>query len=87
MTTQPTRPDPHAPRVRTHTWQPPVPWAGAAGVSGAALLRKILDGDHVGRTTATAEARVVGSVGGKLHAHATTTCAVFAAPRPEGAAS
>lgn len=35
---------------------------------------------HVGRTTATAEARVVGAADGKLYAHGTTTCAVFAQP-------
>ncbi|WP_432189045.1 PaaI family thioesterase [Streptomyces sp. Tue6028] len=35
---------------------------------------------HAGRTTATAEARVVGTADGKLYAHATTTCAVFALP-------
>jgi uncharacterized protein (TIGR00369 family) len=35
---------------------------------------------HVGRTTATAEARVTGKTDGKLYAHATTTCAVFALP-------
>ncbi|MFJ6905424.1 PaaI family thioesterase [Streptomyces griseoluteus] len=35
---------------------------------------------HAGRTTATAEARVVGSADGKLYAHATTTCAVFPLP-------
>ncbi|MCI3933930.1 PaaI family thioesterase [Streptomyces sp. AN091965] len=174
------QPDPRGPRVRTHTWEPPVPWAEAGDVSGPELLRKILAGElpepplgstldyrlvgygegtavfeidpgehllnpmgtvhggvlatlldsalgcavatllppgraytttqlsvnfvrpvfadsprlrcdatalHVGRTTATAEARVVSSADGKLHAHATTTCAVFAAPRPEGAAS
>ena len=33
---------------------------------------------HAGRTTATAEARVTGADSGKLYAHATTTCAVFA---------
>ncbi|MEU8459942.1 PaaI family thioesterase [Streptomyces sp. NPDC029003] len=32
---------------------------------------------HVGRTTATAEARVVGTRDGKLYAHGTTTCAVL----------
>ncbi|RST03415.1 PaaI family thioesterase [Streptomyces sp. WAC07149] len=32
---------------------------------------------HVGRTTATAEARVVGTHDGKLYAHGTTTCAVL----------
>ncbi|MER5462609.1 PaaI family thioesterase [Streptomyces sp. NPDC002668] len=32
---------------------------------------------HAGRTTATAEARVVGATDAKLYAHATTTCAVF----------
>ncbi|MEU6081243.1 PaaI family thioesterase [Streptomyces sp. NPDC047108] len=35
---------------------------------------------HVGRTTATAEARIVGTADGKLYAHGTTTCAVFAVP-------
>ncbi|MFF8431334.1 MULTISPECIES: PaaI family thioesterase [unclassified Streptomyces] len=38
---------------------------------------------HAGRTTATAEARITGTADGKLYAHATTTCAVFALP--EGA--
>ncbi|MEU4830463.1 PaaI family thioesterase [Streptosporangium sp. NPDC023615] len=32
---------------------------------------------HVGRTVATAEAKVVGEGDGKLYAHATTTCSVF----------
>ncbi|MEU5806495.1 hypothetical protein [Streptomyces sp. NPDC047718] len=32
---------------------------------------------HVGRTTVTAEARVVGALDGKLYAHGTTTCAVL----------
>ncbi|WBP90697.1 PaaI family thioesterase [Kitasatospora cathayae] len=36
---------------------------------------------HVGRTMATAEARVVGAESGKLYAHATTTCAILR-PRP-----
>lgn len=36
---------------------------------------------HVGRTTATAQARVVGAADGKLYAHGTTTCAVFALPK------
>ncbi|MFE6052718.1 PaaI family thioesterase [Kitasatospora sp. NPDC056446] len=36
---------------------------------------------HLGRTMATAEARVVGTENGKLYAHATTTCAVLT-PRP-----
>ncbi|TQK52128.1 uncharacterized protein (TIGR00369 family) [Streptomyces sp. SLBN-118] len=35
---------------------------------------------HSGRTTATAEARVRGAKDGKLYAHGTTTCAVFALP-------
>ncbi|WP_406479195.1 hypothetical protein [Streptomyces platensis] len=35
---------------------------------------------HAGRTTATAEARVTGTTDGKLYAHATTTCVVFALP-------
>ncbi|MFD0351331.1 PaaI family thioesterase [Kitasatospora aburaviensis] len=32
---------------------------------------------HVGRTTATAEARVVGTHDGRLYAHGTTTCAIL----------
>ncbi|MBL1073710.1 PaaI family thioesterase [Nocardia sp. 2] len=32
---------------------------------------------HVGRTTATAEARIAGTHDGKLYAHATTTCAIL----------
>jgi uncharacterized protein (TIGR00369 family) len=36
---------------------------------------------HVGRTTATAEARVTGAADGKLYAHGTTTCAVFTLPQ------
>ncbi|QPP08195.1 PaaI family thioesterase [Streptomyces bathyalis] len=36
---------------------------------------------HVGRTTATAEARVTGAADGRLYAHGTTTCAVFALPQ------
>lgn len=32
---------------------------------------------HVGRTTATAQARLVGAADGKLYAHATTVCAVL----------
>ncbi|ETK30656.1 PaaI family thioesterase [Microbispora corallina] len=32
---------------------------------------------HVGRTVATAEARLTGVADGKLYAHGTTTCAVF----------
>ncbi|MFE4974289.1 PaaI family thioesterase [Kitasatospora sp. NPDC056651] len=36
---------------------------------------------HLGRTMATAEARVIGAENGKLYAHATTTCAILA-PRP-----
>ncbi|HWS91164.1 MAG TPA: PaaI family thioesterase [Mycobacterium sp.] len=32
---------------------------------------------HVGRTSATAEARVIGATDGKLYAHATTTCAIL----------
>ncbi|MFE3327450.1 hypothetical protein [Streptomyces sp. NPDC059176] len=35
---------------------------------------------HVGRTTATAEGRVIGVEDGRLYAHGTTTCAVFPFP-------
>jgi uncharacterized protein (TIGR00369 family) len=35
---------------------------------------------HVGRTTATAQARIVGATDGRLYAHGTATCAVFALP-------
>ncbi|MDF3300539.1 PaaI family thioesterase [Streptomyces tropicalis] len=38
---------------------------------------------HVGRTTATAEARVVGATDGKLYAHGSTTCAILT-PVPPG---
>ncbi|MEU9127467.1 PaaI family thioesterase [Kitasatospora sp. NPDC048540] len=40
---------------------------------------------HVGRTVATAEARVTGVADGRLYAHGTTTCAVLP-PRPAPAA-
>ncbi|MEU8587813.1 PaaI family thioesterase [Streptomyces sp. NPDC048664] len=33
---------------------------------------------HMGRTTATAEGRIIGTADGKLYAHATTTCAILA---------
>jgi uncharacterized protein (TIGR00369 family) len=39
---------------------------------------------HCGRQLATAEARIVGP-GGKLYAHATTTCLVFDLPSPHAA--
>lgn len=45
-----------------------------------ATLRCEADVIHAGRTTATAEARVVGAEDGKLYAHGTTTCAIFARP-------
>ncbi|MEI5097652.1 PaaI family thioesterase [Streptomyces sp. PmtG] len=170
---------PEEPRVRTHSWRPPVPWAEAGDLSGLEHLQKIAAGElpeppiastlgyrlvefgegravfegdpgehllnpmgtvhggylatlldsalgcaiatvlprgraytttqlsvnfvrpvfadtarlrceatavHVGRTTATAEARVVSAADGKLRAHATTTCAVFAAPGAGSAA-
>ncbi|WP_251091776.1 PaaI family thioesterase [Streptomyces sp. Caat 7-52] len=35
---------------------------------------------HVGRTTATAEARIVGAADGRLYAHGTATRAAFALP-------
>ncbi|MEJ8667710.1 hypothetical protein WKI71_01380 [Streptomyces sp. MS1.AVA.1] len=35
---------------------------------------------HVGRTTATAQARLVGAADGKLYAHGTATCALFPLP-------
>jgi uncharacterized protein (TIGR00369 family) len=35
---------------------------------------------HVGHTTTTAEARVLGTTDNKLYAHATATCATFALP-------
>jgi uncharacterized protein (TIGR00369 family) len=165
--------NPHGLRARTHTWQQPVPWAEAGGLTGLELLQKILkeeipqppiagtlglrlvevgegtaafEGEpgehllnpmgtvhggflatlldsalgsavatvlprgrayttmqlnvhmvrpvfahtcrlrceasvvHVGRTTATAEARITGTADGKLYAHATTTCAILTAP-------
>ncbi|MEU6341146.1 PaaI family thioesterase [Streptomyces sp. NPDC046977] len=54
---------------------------------GVHMIRPVLAGTptlrcegtalHVGRTTATAEARVTGTHDGKLYAHGTTTCAVL----------
>ncbi|MFI1458131.1 PaaI family thioesterase [Streptomyces roseus] len=54
---------------------------------GVHMIRPVLAGTptlrcqgtalHVGRTTATAEARVVGAEDGKLYAHGTTTCVVL----------
>lgn len=41
-------------------------------------LRAIGTAIHVGRTLGTAEARLEGIDDGKLYAHATTTCAIFA---------
>ncbi|GGQ71272.1 aromatic compound catabolic protein [Couchioplanes caeruleus subsp. azureus] len=45
----------------------------------AGRLRAEAHAVHVGRTTATAEARLVGAADGKLYAHATTTCAILPA--------
>ncbi|WP_433198395.1 PaaI family thioesterase [Nocardia sp. CA-107356] len=42
---------------------------------------------HVGRTTATAEARVTGITDGKLYAHATTTCAILTPSNADPSAS
>ncbi|WP_329186616.1 hypothetical protein [Actinacidiphila glaucinigra] len=52
-----------------HLIRPVLPGAAAPRREGVAL--------HVGRTTATAEARVTGAADGKLYAHGTTTCAVL----------
>ncbi|MEZ0074309.1 PaaI family thioesterase [Planotetraspora sp. GP83] len=41
------------------------------------ILRCEAKAVHVGRTVATAEARLVGANDGKLYAHGTTTCAIF----------
>ncbi|GAA4571214.1 PaaI family thioesterase [Planotetraspora kaengkrachanensis] len=41
------------------------------------ILRCEANTVHVGRTTATAEARLVGVNDGKLYAHGTTACAIF----------
>ncbi|MFI7602508.1 PaaI family thioesterase [Actinoplanes sp. NPDC049681] len=45
----------------------------------AGRLRAQAHAVHVGRTTATAEARLTGVADGKLYAHATTTCAILPA--------
>ncbi|QLY34582.1 PaaI family thioesterase [Nocardia huaxiensis] len=45
--------------------------------SDTPALRCIGTAIHVGRTTATAEARILGTHDGKLYAHATTTCAIL----------
>ncbi|MFJ6940234.1 PaaI family thioesterase [Streptomyces sp. NPDC101132] len=56
---------------------------------GVHMIRPVLAGTpalrcegvalHVGRTTATAEARVTGTHDGRLYAHGTTTCAILRA--------
>ncbi|MFJ8633203.1 PaaI family thioesterase [Streptomyces sp. NPDC093568] len=52
-------------------------------LSTTATLRCTGVAVHVGRTTATAEARIVGADDGKLYAHGTATCAVFRMPGTE----
>ncbi|MDX2854618.1 PaaI family thioesterase [Streptomyces sp. PA03-3a] len=56
-------------QLGVHMIRPVLPGAAALRCEGVAL--------HVGRTTATAEARVTGAADGKLYAHGTTTCAVL----------
>ncbi|MFF7242096.1 hotdog fold thioesterase [Streptomyces collinus] len=56
-------------QLSIHLIRPVTADTGTLKATGAAI--------HVGRTMATAEAKVVGAEDGKLYAHATTTCAVF----------
>ncbi|MGV9264840.1 PaaI family thioesterase [Kitasatospora sp. NPDC003701] len=60
-------------QLNVHMVRPVFAGSGRLRCEGIAL--------HVGRTLATAEARVVGVEDGKLYAHGSTTCAVLA-PRP-----
>ncbi|MFF1907507.1 PaaI family thioesterase [Kitasatospora sp. NPDC058218] len=60
-------------QLNVHMVRPVFAGSGRLRCEGVAL--------HVGRTFATAEARVVGVEDGKLYAHGSTTCAVLA-PRP-----
>ncbi|WP_327673450.1 PaaI family thioesterase [Kitasatospora sp. NBC_00458] len=60
-------------QLNVHMLRPLFADSGLLRCEGVAL--------HVGRTMATAEARVTGAADGRLYAHATTTCAVLA-PRP-----
>ncbi|WP_395292465.1 PaaI family thioesterase [Kitasatospora hibisci] len=56
-------------QLGVHMIRPVLPDTPALRCEGRAL--------HVGRTTATAEARIVGTRDGKLYAHGTTTCAIL----------
>ncbi|MDX2707183.1 PaaI family thioesterase [Streptomyces sp. NBC_00510] len=56
-------------QLGVHMIRPVLPGTSTLRCEGVAL--------HVGRTTATAEARVTGAADGKLYAHGTTTCAVL----------
>lgn len=56
-------------QLGVHLIRPVLPVAATLRCGGVAL--------HVGRTTATAEARVTGTADGKPYAHGTTTCAVL----------
>ncbi|MFE2723037.1 PaaI family thioesterase [Kitasatospora sp. NPDC059327] len=60
-------------QLNVHMVRPVFAATGRLRCEGVAL--------HVGRTLATAEARVVGVEDGKLYAHGSTTCAVLP-PRP-----
>ncbi|MFC5661627.1 PaaI family thioesterase [Kitasatospora misakiensis] len=60
-------------QLNVHMVRPLFAESGQVRCEGVAL--------HVGRTMATAEARILGCQDGRLFAHATTTCAILA-PRP-----
>lgn len=62
-------------QLGVHLVRPVTATGGTLRCSGRAV--------HVGRTTATAEARITGAADGRLYAHGTATCAVLA---PRGAA-
>ncbi|MEV6977766.1 PaaI family thioesterase [Kitasatospora sp. NPDC093806] len=57
-------------QLNVHMLRPLFADSGRVRCEGVAL--------HVGRTMATAEARITGVEDGKLYAHATTTCAILA---------
>ncbi|MFF8774378.1 PaaI family thioesterase [Kitasatospora sp. NPDC015120] len=62
-------------QLNVHMVRPLFADSGQVRCEGVAL--------HVGRTIATAEARILGGRDGRLYAHATTTCAILAPRRAD----
>jgi len=63
----------------TRTWPTPSTASWSSWATKTGPLRCVGAALHVGRQVGTSEARIVGP-GGKLYAHATTTCAIFEWP-------